>query len=266
MVTLEKIKKMKNESILSFYYQLRELMASGKQIDQDLAKVAFESYMVLKKTEPIWSKDKSISALVSLCQRQERDLDFPDATVKLYSQIFNKILDSTRQLYMCYDCGTTARAMFIKLVKTHRASGLTPLEQITIRRQYFQSSQSEKRLGELNKYLSDPHLKPGVVMCSIGLNELGHVFIIEILGPKKLRLYQSAHRAFTVIDSLAFDGLLKNPKLHLNWPQLNKDLSHLFTTKPWTPSHTTLFNKWFHFVDHEITPTKIRFGYTSVSY
>jgi hypothetical protein len=215
-----------------------------------------------------------LAAIIALCQRQEKDLDYPDHTVRLYSRVFNQILDSTRQLHMCYDCGTTARAMFIALIKAHRRQEPpTPLEMISIRRQYTQSERPLERLNELHTYLTT-NPPPGPILVSIGLDGLGHVFIIEVLPhitPRRkarLRLYQSAHRAYTIVDSLAHDGLLTNPRKILNWPLLNTHLTHLFSTKVWQQEEINQFNLWFHFLDYR-PPFRVReprFGWAALTY
>ena len=84
--------------------------------------LAISPFKYLKRHHDQIQKDFSLKAICQLCTNPNLiyDVDTEDQQLSYLAHLFNRLLDSDRDLYMCYDCGTVARGVFFSLVKVHR--------------------------------------------------------------------------------------------------------------------------------------------------
>ena len=188
---------------------------------------------------------------------------------------FNYLSKSKRKLIPdFYDCGTTARAIFLHLIKLHRGSLTLKENEISrIQEQYKACSTStNSNNNEYNLHLAIQTLKqmnPGVMILSLafwmnssGDNQSGHVWIIEKVNKNKFHIYQSALDRYLVCDFYQQFGNIIDANLLLN------NLQPFLQTKKWTPRFSQLFTEIFKFTPNIPYKTAVtpKFFWTYVEY
>ena len=114
---------------LAYLWKIRKFISQTPQTDLDqlppdflenIRQLAIGSFECLKKC-PLYTLDLSLQTLTQICQSGCRNLvTCEDPSVTILSKHFNKMINSSRTLLKCYDCGTVARAMFLGLIRAHR--------------------------------------------------------------------------------------------------------------------------------------------------
>lgn len=272
---LEKLAtKQRKKGCLDYYHKLRSYIAAHIEEaseNKQLVDLAFRSYVRMNETRPIWVKDKTIKALTMLCRDQNPEkLDAPDPTVQVYSQIFNKFLRSKRRLYMCYDCGTMARTIFLAIMRAHRRTPITPGEQVSIQSQYAEYVEYPVSLSSLYRDIKE---KKGLTLylCSIGLGSMGHIFVLEKTARGAVRLFQSAHNSYTLVDHLEYEGYFDRPDQSIDVKKLCRDIRYVLdnSSEAWSHGVYKRWLHWFHFMDedseHPFRPTSASFMYAKLS-
>jgi len=253
------------------------LNMSNEQGLYDLANNTFDYYDKWKKT---FDKEPSLSAITEMCNDLEYTYNVLKQDDQLYflSRVFNRLTDTTRGLYKCYDCGTNARAIFLRLVKKHRGKDkdifFTLEEQARMRMEYtiYGSVHPEKIVMEAYERLKS-YNKSGVFIFSIGLDNFGHVWVIEKQFKKgnptpRYHQYQSCFRSHMVMDFLAFKNYGEHPEQSLDIDDFFKKLHDLFIWKgPWTNKQYRIFSELFAFLPvYPIAEGKPSIGFTSIMY
>ena len=215
--------------------------------------------------------DPSLNAITSMCDMDElrNKVDIEDHEVTFLSNLFNKIVLSDRKLHKCYDCGTNARAMFLKLVKLHRGGELylTPREQMAM--EDYRALHGAPGLAAMKKCYQ--HLKQSpsdaVYICSIGVEGFGHVWVFEKVS-QIVRHYQSALKSHLVLDFIADMDYGQFPKKNLDIDQFFEKLeSLLHTNSEWTEQNYKDFNQLFAFNPiRKVTSPKPSFCWTYIIY
>ena len=238
-----------------------------------ISNASFEYYD--KYSDSIHS-DPSLNAITSMCDMTElsEDVTLEDKEVTFLSHIFNHIVLSDRKLHKCYDCGTNARAMFLKLVKLHRGGKLylTPREQIAM--EGYIALPGEKGIAAMKECAK--HLKQSpsdaVYICSIGVEKFGHVWIFEKIttrtGKQIVRHYQSALKSHLVLDFIADMDYGQFPEKDLDLDQFFQKLESLLLIETeWTEKNYRDFNQLFAFNPvRKVTEPRPNFCWTYVIY
>ena len=240
-----------------------------------LANNTFDYYDKWKKT---FDREPSLSAISEMCNDLEYAYDVLKQDDQLYflSRVFNCLTDTTRGLYKCYDCGTNARAIFLRLVKKHRGNDkdifFTLKEQARMRTEYtiYGDIHPEEIVMDAYKQLKN-YTKPGVFIFSLGLDNFGHVWVIEKQfkhGVPRYHQYQSCFRSHMVMDFLAFKNYGEDPDQSLDIDEFFKNLYYLFVLKgPWSNKDYLIFSKLFAFLPvYPIMEGKPSISFTSIMY
>ncbi len=219
--------------------------------------------------------DLSLNAITSLCDMKAlvKKVDLEDTEVTYLSKLFNHIISSDRKLHKCYDCGTNARAMFLKLISLYRNKlHLTQQEQESMNNYSPRKGQQ----GIKSMYDCLNHLKQktkdGVYICSIGVEKFGHVWIFEkitIAGKQIIRHYQSALKSHLVIDFISHMDYGKHPDKNLDLDIFFQKLKSLLEIrdKPWSNNNYADFNALFAFNPISIVKSpKPSFCWTNIIY
>jgi hypothetical protein len=189
--------------------------------------------------------------------------------IKDLATIFNQITKSKRKLIPdFYDCGTTARAIFLQLIRLHR--GNISLSEKEVQKMCDQYKASKNDEANLNVAIATiKRMKPGVVILSLafwmdehGDNQSGHVWIIEKLNQNKYNIYQSALDRYLVLD------FYQNYGNDIDAVLLLENLRPFLKAKKWTPKNAELFTEIFKFTPNIAYKTDVspKFFWTYIEY
>ena len=249
-ILLKKIVFDINHGLLGYKWEIRKYLSIHPNNSLNIALDALANSS-FKQTKNISNNNDDITtkAVMSLCSDPvmvKNGVDGEDSEVKKMSTMFNKMINSKRKLHKCYDCGTLARAMFLKIIQDHKNKKhfITRNDWINIKRTYVPRIPSES-LGQWFEKLTKTN-EDLVMICSLGFNKFGHVFIIEKKwsindGEFIYRIFQSAYKNYLVLDYLEFSNGNFNPY------ELGRDLTKLLTRHKWTTTTRMIFWKWFCF-------------------
>ena len=288
---MNKIKQSMAFDCLDHMWKIRRyIFENADEDNRELLKISVAPFKYVKKWLPKTS-DLSLLAVCSTCNQEElaQDTEFEDKKVTVFSHIFNQTISSNRALFTCYDCGTNARAIFFSIIGAYRNGGSkTDMEMLSIEeinrmtKMYSPSKNTTKTINECWSYLKNAE-KNCVVICSIGYDGFGHVWIMEkkIGGNKTVketknrhryphpiyRHYQSSLRSHLVIDHIHKMDYLAKPNLSIDIDEFFSDLRNLMQYRSPSDDEYQLFCKLFSF-----QPPKNRnfdqnnFCYTYVEY
>jgi hypothetical protein len=246
---------------------------------QTLFKLANSTFDYFAKYKKSFASDPSLSAITEMCNNPELEFNVLKQDDRLFflSRVFNQMAGSTRGLYKCYDCGTNARAMFIQLIEKHRhgaAQGLflTLAEQTRLREEYAVNP-DEDPVVTVNKAWTTLRNSPSscVMILSLGLDNFGHVWIIEKINSAKVtryHQYQSCFRSHMVLDYVEFKNYGEHPEQSLDIDDFFEKLAYLFGyTGAWTNKEYAIFSELFAFLPvYPIAEGRPSFSFTSVIY
>jgi len=210
-------------------------------------------------------QNESIKMVLDLMLEQNKN--------KIYSlaKSFNEISGSDRILIAdLYDCGTTARAIFMYLIKCNRSisGNLCLYEKDRIYNDYRYRSQEENvaRLLLAAKILEN--MGDGVMMATIRYNnnsnsQFGHVWVIE-KKDNKYYIYQSALNEYTYYDYYRNRGSL----LKEGGPVFMESLKELLESESWTYKMQNMFMDKFMYKPETNIGLRLRpeFFYAYVEY
>jgi hypothetical protein len=234
------------------------------------------------------SKNTSIKEAAKLCTPNSKN---QKEILNLATQ-FNKITDSDRPLIPdFYDCGTTARAIFMQLIKKNRnGEGLQEYE-LPIIKSYYQSpcnygisnrenlDEAIQTLKTMNdgimiisirfwyslhpqrtQYETDTHGPTRVLQqdhkIKIGdksCSQFGHVFVIEKKSGKYY-LFQSALNTYTLLDYLAANSY----EPQIDAVSMLKGFYPLIETDTWTIKEKKQFMRDFAFAPSHPLNSRVR--------
>jgi len=218
-----------------------------------LAKIAGHSFEVAREIDPS-SLDKSLRVLSSICVNGCRTLvSCEDPGVTFYSRHFNRMINSGRSLFRCYDCGTVARAMFLGLIAAHRKdSDMTRSELERMKKWYRpRAFPVRESLRMFRKHLLDTPVGT-VFICSVSLSDhAGHVWVMEKFskenGSAAVRMFQTCLNNFLLIDQMVDEGYLTNKDQCIDHERFLEDLERLIIPHDWDDEDHRLFCKWFRY-------------------
>ena len=268
-----RIKRSVDYGALDHKWLARHSLSLGA-VPKEIVDMAYSAFDYYQQYQHTIKSDPSLAALTSMCSKEDHinDVDLQDNTVFHLSNVFNQIIDSTRVLHKCYDCGTNARAMFLKLIETHRGINfITHEEQQRMKHEYL-----VKRTGvaEEIKKCKDKLLsldRNSVFIMSLAIDSFGHVWVIEkIVDSAKVRYhhYQTCLRSHLFLDFLEYKDYGRYPDQSLDLDDFFADLTDILTVnEPWIDSDYRLFAKLFAFlpVSSVLNPNP-GFSFTWLSY
>lgn len=184
-------------------------------VRENVSELAGNSFSYMLRNKDTINKNPSLSAIIQMCSCPYllHDVKRTDPEVTYLSKMFNKSVNSTRELHECYDCGTNARAIFLKLIELHRKRlYICPLEQIRMEKDYALQS-GDKVIDHIKKCFA--HMRKArkntIYIMSLGIQNFGHVWIIEKQTRNRYQHYQSSLTSHMVIDFLTREGYGESP-------------------------------------------------------
>lgn len=252
---------------------------NNSQEVQDLLKISMSAFKYYNKYRDNIESDRSLKAVCSMCTGSMAQIDplHVDKHVFHLSRVFNAATKSKRKLHKCYDCGTNARAVFIRLIQAARNLpaeniGLTPNEQKRISEEYWLNVTTPlEEIEQCLKFMLDMP-QDAVFIMSVGVQDFGHVWIIEkrfFNGKPRFHQYQSALRSHLLIDFVEREDYGRNPMKSLNITEFMAKIYVLMqiTDRPWTDEEHELFADLFAFLpSYKVTKPRPGFCYTYVVY
>lgn len=239
---------------------------------------AVSAFLYCDKYSSNIAADRSLKAISELCSSALGSVepDYRDNNVFHLSHTFNAIIASKRNLLKCYDCGTNARAAFLRLCQVARGIPLeliplTDAEQKRMSEEYWLNVTTP--LEEIKKcyqmMINVP--KDTVFIMSVGVQDFGHIWIVEkrfIKGKPRFHHYQSALRSHMLIDFLEAMDYPKNPSKSLDIDEFMSNIGYLMCIKgrAWTSEENELFESLFGFLPFPITNPRPGFCFTHVTY
>jgi len=233
----------------------------------DMATSAFKYYNMY--CHPL-KNDISLAAVTSLCTDSilKFDLNAQDDEVFHLSNVFNLIIDSNRGLLKCYDCGTNARAVFLKLINVHRGNSLlTHNEQQRMKREYLVNITDPQSVARKCKRKLINMTHDAVFIMSVTIQDFGHVWIIEkrwINGQPRYHHYQSCLNSHLLIDFIERMDYGRNPMDSMNIELFMDKVKYLLDIKTsWTDNNYRTFADLFAFLPvNDVDNPKPGFCYT----
>lgn len=214
-----------------------------------------------------FNSDKSLACISQMCcdKKFMINVDEKDQTLFKLSRQFNKIIGTTRKLHMCYDCGTVARAVFLKLIETHRGTLKMDSVELNRMKQMYCDSNNDP-VGTMRKcwdFLTSVD-SDTVVICGIGIDNFGHVWVLEKIylenGQPRYRIYQSCLNSYMLIDFIEEADYAKHPNIGIDIDDFFNSLEHILSRRTaWEEKDYHIFTSIFAFMpvsevmDH--TPT-----------
>lgn len=283
---LRQIKHCLDYDSLDYKWLVREYLLSHPLIEgavrpdpplalrEVLKSLANSSFLYLEEHRRALEADPSLGAIIQLCTDKELETDIlgTDEEVFHLSRVFNQIVGSDRKLHKCYDCGTNARAMFLKLIGVHRGELLlTPEEQTLMRLEYRVTyKRVREAIDDCRRRLEDASSNTIAIM-SIGIQDFGHVWILEkCFKPKGpiYRHYQSSFRSHLVLDFVEHRNYGVPGEGSIDIDAFFGDLHRIMSVKTaWDDETLRLFTKVFAFLPvSKVTNPNPGFCFTTIVY
>jgi len=275
--------------ILDYRYEARRYLsnlATDKDLQDELTvkirdfllPLATSGYEYYVKNYDIFQTDPSLKAATSICNTEQIMLDVKteDKTVTNLAHLFNDLVGSSRNLYLCYDCGTNARAVWLKLIEERRGKLCLSDDEISrMYNEYHVDKDTAQTVKEMCNFLQSVEDDTAVI-CSIGLGESGHVFVIEVRifeNPdgtirRRYHHYQSCLNSHTVLDFIEYKGYAENMEQSLDIKGFCRDLTTILTRKrDWNEKTRQLFSKLFAYIPYyPVKNPRNSIGWTYVTY
>ena len=247
-----------NNGLLGYKWKIRQFISShpNHKLTPALDNLVNTSFDIITKVNQ--TDDTTLRAVVSLCSDPTMRVlvNSHDTDVDQLSAMFNMMIKSKRKLHKCYDCGTLARAMFLKIISKHRSRThhfISDGEWEMIKTTYVPRPPSSNLSQCFNTIINTPSNM--AIICSVGFKKFGHVFVITKQWSArdttyKYRLFQSAMNNYMVLDYLE----KCSPNQHniydiatFDIRDMYVDLKHLMQQRTWTNNTRRVFWKWFCF-------------------
>lgn len=248
-----------------------------------LVSLARSSFDYFHKHYDVITSDHSLRAITQLCSTEALVFHVTETDDEVFhlSRIFNQIIESTRRLHKCYDCGTNARAIFMKLIETHRGKPyISYSEQARMKKEYRVNHKTVlTAIEKCYKTMRDA-TKDSVYIMSMGIQDFGHVVIIEkrfirdihapdtVAPVARYHHYQSSFKSHLVIDFIEKKNYGQDLQQSLDIDRFFGDFMGLMgKTTRWSDEDTRLFCDLFAFKPvYPVVDPKPGFCFTYVIY
>lgn len=261
-----------------YLYQLTRSGGSAGAPDEDtirtLYAMATSSFNYYNDHYDVFQSDTSLKSITELCSTDEHSInvDQRDDMVFHLSNVFNEIIESTRALHQCYDCGTTARAIFLKLVATHRwVSFINHQEQQRMKNEYLVKKHNVRdEIDKCHKTMREVSMNTVFIM-SLAIQNFGHVWVIEkifIDGKPRYHHYQTCLRSHLLLDFIESKDYGRNLHQSLDTERFFNNLTHILTKRDaWTDQDYYLYAEMFAYLPGtDVTKPSPGFSYTWITY
>lgn len=273
---MDKITRSLAYKSLDYKWLSRMLLKTSMPDDEGLKDMAFSAFEYYDRYYYTLKGDRSLAAITDLCTDDvlRQDINGDDEQVFLLSHVFNHIIGSERKVFKCYDCGTNARAIFIRLVQTMRiAEGRKPIvtlkEQIRMKDEYVVDYDNPtERVRQCRDHILESKTDLVVIM-SVSIEEFGHVWVIEkrfFNGVPRYHHYQSSLSSHLLIDFIEDMDYGSDPMQSIDITGFMGDVEYILgVVTPWTDSDLRLFVKLFRFIPiRDVIKPKPGFSWTSI--
>ena len=248
-----------------------------------LNSLAISSFNYYRDHIDVFRTDPSLQAVTALCSEIDHShrVDGLDVEVFRLSHTFNQIIESNRKMLKCYDCGTNDRAMFLKLIDTHRGLPfISNEEQVRMKEQYRVTYAEPVAEALRCKEALLATSSDTVFIISLSIQSFGHVWIIEkrFVRPDhaphntppvpRYHHYQSSLRSHLVLDFIESKDYGRDLHQSLDIEQFFGGLVGLLgRTEAWDDAQYRTFCNLFAFHPVSIVnDPKPGFCYTYVTY
>jgi hypothetical protein len=203
------------------------------------------------------TQDQSLSAVTALCSSgiNSVDIDSNDSEVRYLSREFNRMVNSKRKLLQCYDCGTNARAVFLKLIEVSRGISFPVTIQEQARMQHEYQVNKSSPLTDMQKCESALKRKDGknlICILSVSIENFGHVWVIEkkyFSGKPRYHQYQSALGSHMLIDFIESMDYGSDPMNSLDIDTFFSKLGYILSKQSaWKEEDYRMFVELFAFM------------------
>jgi hypothetical protein len=228
----------------------------NKGIENLMIKIALSSFRYYLIHYDNITKDKSLSAVTSLCSSgvNSIDVDSNDSEVQFLSRLFNRLIGSKRKLLQCYDCGTNARAVYLKLIEIGRGDhNLGKSEIARMSEEYLLDKEAPVEVMRICEAgLKENNGEDIVALLSLSFQDFGHIWVIEkkhFNGKPRFHQYQSALGSHMLIDFIESMDYGADPMQSLNLDLYFSKLEKLLSYKQaWKDEQYRLFSELFAFM------------------
>jgi hypothetical protein len=254
--------------------EAKEVETEDSDLIKFLREISESAHRYYHTHHDTFSQDLSLKTITKLCSDPllMGDVKYQDSQVFHLSHVFNQIIKSTRGLHKCYDCGTNARAMFLKLISENRGVNyVSHLEQQRMKEEYLVkkdgiSEEISKCYQRMKEVSTDT-----VFIISLAVESFGHVWVIEkkfISGRPRYHHYQTSLNSHLLLDFIESKDYGKNLEQSLDIARFFKDLDYLLGIKEeWKEEDYRLFSKMFAFIPvSKVTKPDPGFCFTSITY
>ena len=252
----------------------RETETEQSNLVNFLRGISNSAYEYYHKHNKTFSEDISLKIVTTLCSDPVlmEDVEYEDSQVFHLSHVFNQIIKSTRGLHKCYDCGTNARAMFLKLISENRGVNyISHIEQQRMKDEYLvKKSNISEEIKKCHQRMENVTTDT-VFIISLAVQSFGHVWIIEkkfISGRPRYHHYQTSLSSHLLLDFIESKDYGRNLEQSLDINRFFKDLDCLLAIKEeWKEEDYRLFAKMFAFIPvSKVTKPDPGFCFTSITY
>jgi hypothetical protein len=236
---------------------LSKLLKQSKQPDSDLISDVISAFVYVSVHKEKIQKDTSLKAVCQLCTDIDHvvDVNQKDQCLTYFANLFNELVNSGRELHMCYDCGTVARGSLFQLVNAYRGDfTITQNEINRIKSEYFMTKYDDASGVKILIDRAHSIQKNCLFLCAMQLGEsFGHIYIIEkiyVNGKPRFRLYQSCLSAYLLIDYLEAMDYCRDISTGIDIDQHLDDVYQLISTPSWNRNMIDKFIHWYKFYPH----------------
>jgi len=260
------------------YRTQTEGQRTGTDTDTDryLYEIATSAFNYYRSHNDVLTSDPSLRSITEMCSADEHSINVEESDNIVFhlSNVFNEIIESTRELHRCYDCGTNARAIFLKLIETHRGlSYITYTEQTRMKDEYLVKKQKVRaEIEKCHRVLREAQSDTVCIM-SLAIQSFGHVWVIEKrfvpgLVEPRYHHYQTSLRSHILLDFIEDRDYGRNLNQSLDIEWFFSDLTCILTNKDkWKDRDYRLFAKMFAFLPvSDVIRPEPGFSYTWITY
>jgi hypothetical protein len=249
----------------------------NRGVENAMIKIALSAFRYYVTHYDNISRDKSLAAVTCLCSSgvNSLDVDSTDPEVYYLSKLFNRLVGSTRKLLQCYDCGTNARALFLRLIEVGRGQKKLRLSKSEVERMSEEYLLNKDRPLEVmrecwTQMLADDK-RNLVIILSIGVQDFGHIWVFEkkyFDGKARIHQYQSALGSHMLIDFIEAMDYGADPMRSLDVNLFFTKLENVLSCKEaWKDEQYRLFAELFAFNPvYPVTKPDPGFCWTWASY
>lgn len=258
MRTIKEIKDKRKQGLIDYMWELRSQLLKAETNNKKklcaYIKIIVSPFTYLAKNKEKINYDKSLFAVCQICTdfNHVTDINLKDNRLSYLAQLFNRLFNMSRELHMCYDCGTVARGVFFQLVKAYRGHFTIHDEEIErIKKDYYMNRYKGAEGVKVLRNNIHRIKQNCLFLCATQMGpDYGHIYIIEkiyINQKPRFRIYQSCLNAFLLVDYIEYMDYCHDLSTGINIDEHLDALQKLFSTPSWDTNDIKLFVKWFNF-------------------